>query len=217
LRYLAKVRRDLVPPFETLIRQPHRPLIRDHVLSFGAVSTVLEVGCGRGANLYGLARSGASPALLGVDLSALAVSQAREELALRGVVPLRLEVATATDLSAFPDRSADVVFSDAVLMYVPPRELALALGEMLRVARLGIVVSGWHAERPEGEEPSLYDEGTWIHDLSASLRRLACGNVRVIRYPDGVWSDRRWQDYGVIITAKICGPGTEVPGPVRGR
>src|SRR6201994_3972968 len=96
-------------------------------------STVLDLACGRGA--YGLLiakETGAS--LIGVDFSAQALPEAREQAARRGVrdAPFRLGELTATGL---PDTSVEAVLCTDAIQF--PDEPSVAYDEIRRVLRPG--------------------------------------------------------------------------------
>jgi len=137
--------------------------------------------------------------LAGLDVSRAAVRVARRELATRGLRGVTLHVGDITSMEMFRDGQFDVVLADAVLMYLPPKEIGRALGEMLRVARRGLLLSTWHVEIEEGVTPWLYDEGTWIYDYRRVVPHCRSVDVRVRRYPDGAWTDARWRKWGCLI------------------
>ncbi len=197
LRYLLN-KGAYVPAFETLIKQPHRTLVRDAVLALDPRS-VLDVGCGRGANLFLLSQARPDLQLIGTDVSEQAITSSRAELERHGIVNVRLEVADAMKLSAFSDNSIDVLLADAVLMYVPPRQIERTLGEMLRVCRRGLVLSTWQSKVAGA---GICDEGMWIYDYGQLLGRLGNLRLETATYPDGAWSDVRWRRYGVIYTVR---------------
>lgn len=191
-------RREYVPDFEALVSRPHRHHLLDALDAFGSWRSALEVGCGKGANLYLLARRNRGLRLAGVDVNPLAIEQAGAELAQRDVREVHLEVADATNVKAVADGSFDVVFSDAVLMYVPPADISAAMSEMLRIARLGVVVSTWHRDSRPEEEPCWYDEGTWVYDYRR-LFKEQYGTLEILPYPPGTWQDARWCRYGCLV------------------
>jgi ubiquinone/menaquinone biosynthesis C-methylase UbiE len=104
-------------------------------------STLLDLACGRGA--YGLLvakQAGAS--LIGVDFSAQALAEAREQAAQIGVrnASFRTGELTATGL---PDASAEAVLcTDAIQL---PGEPAVAYHEIRRVLRPGgrVALTSW--------------------------------------------------------------------------
>lgn len=193
-----------VLPFETLIEQPRRAFLVDAVAAFAEVRSVLEVGCGRGANLYLISKALPHASLIGIDISSSAIAGARSDLAAHGVSNVRLDVDDFLDLSDFADSSVDVVVADAVLFYVPPSHIGRAVEEILRVAARGAVLCTWDLQVEGNREPWSYDDGAWIYDL----RRLlgpARANVVVERVPvpREVWPDKRWRQYGVILKLTI--------------
>jgi len=98
---------------------------------------VLDVGCGPGSITLGLAAVVAPAEVVGVDLQAAQVEQARALAAERSVANARFEVANVYELP-FPNASFDAVLAHTVLMGL--REPVLALRELRRVLRPGGVV-----------------------------------------------------------------------------
>jgi SAM-dependent methyltransferase len=104
-------------------------------------STLLDLACGRGA--YGLLitkETGAS--LIGVDFSAQALAEAREQAARMGVgnASFRIGALTATGL---PDASVEAVLCTDAIQF--PDEPAIAYGEIRRVLKPGgrVVLTCW--------------------------------------------------------------------------
>ena len=126
-------------------------------------STLLDLACGRGA--YGLlvAKQAGAP-LIGVDFSAQALAEAREQAARMGVsnASFRVGELTATGL---PDASVDAVLCTDAIQF--PDEPAIAYEEIRRVLKPGgrVVLTCW--------EPFDRDD----ERLSPRLRRanLAAG------------------------------------------
>lgn len=192
-----------VPAFEDLIQQPHRGALVDTVLKLGCIMSLLEVGCGRGANLYLLSRAIPGITLYGVDISSAAIAQARRELEVRSVPGVQLDEGSGDALTAFGNRSMDVVVADAVTMYLPPPRISHVLQEMLRVARKAIVIGAWHFDASANTEPYLYTEGAWVYDYRRLLEQCICVRAKIDPYPDSVWSNERWNRYGVLVTVYL--------------
>jgi ubiquinone/menaquinone biosynthesis C-methylase UbiE len=93
--------------------------------------SVLEIGCGNGADGVMFAKNGAE--YTGVDLTKTAVEATRKSFEIEGLDGT-FQVENAERLS-FPDQSFDIVYSYGVLHHTP--DPARAIGEVLRVLRPG--------------------------------------------------------------------------------
>lgn len=109
------------------------PFWRDFYARY-PVESVLEVGCGNGANLIWAV----APKRAGVDVNAGAIlaAQTRAPGALLMVVP-------ATHLP-FPDASYDLVFTAGVLIHQGPADLPFVMDEMWRVSSRYLLVIEYH-------------------------------------------------------------------------
>jgi len=95
---------------------------------------VLDAGCGPGSITVGLAQVVYPGEVIGVDLQAAQVEEARALAAERGIGNVRFETADLYGLP-FPDRAFDAVFSHGVVMHL--REPLRAIAEMRRVLKQG--------------------------------------------------------------------------------
>lgn len=204
-----------VPDLDTLITRPHRAQLLDALDGLGEWRSALEVGCGRGANLYLLSRRHPQATLTGIDVSASVIKQTRLEFARRGLPTVNLHIADAMDLSAFPSGGFDVVFSDAVHMYVPPASIVAALRETLRISRLGAVISTWHENAAADKQPWRYDEGTWVYDYQRLFMENFGLAVELMPYSADAWGDARWRRYGCLLRVRFSdsGQGRGYAGP----
>ena len=123
-------------PFPSL---PHKNALQEafevptlvRLLRLPAGRDVLEIGCGRGVALPPLARLTRPRRLVGVDVDAAALADARDHLAAEGVAAQLVE-ADARSLP-FPDASFDVVVDFGTCYHIERAEQALA--EIARVLR----------------------------------------------------------------------------------
>jgi SAM-dependent methyltransferase len=142
--------------------------------------TLVDLACGRGA--YGLLIARATQArLIGVDFSAQAITEAREQATTLGVDHAEFQVGDLTR-SGLPDGIADAVLCTDSIQF--PDEPAQAYAEIRRVVKSAgrIALTCW--------EPTGRDDGR----LSARMRRadLAAG-LEHAGFTEIEWDERpRW-------------------------
>jgi pseudaminic acid biosynthesis-associated methylase len=143
------------------------------------VSSVLEVGANVGINLHGL-RHVLGP---GVELTALepnptAAARLRDDdaLGLARVIEGRADAIDA------PDDAFDLVFTNGVLIHIPPAGLAPAMREICRVARRFVLCSEYFSHAPvevpyHGQDGMLWkrDFGSQYLDVCPGLSPRAYG------------------------------------------
>jgi SAM-dependent methyltransferase len=93
---------------------------------------VLDAGCGVGSIALDVAPEVAPGRVVGIDVDAGQIEQARSTAAERGIDNAEFQTGSVLELP-FEDASFDVVYSNAVLMYLPDPVRVLA--EMRRVLR----------------------------------------------------------------------------------
>lgn len=121
---------------------PHRSFLVERICKFSP-NSVLEIGCACGPNLYHIAKKFPEAEVRGIDINPMAVQKGNEWFKEEGISNVELEVGEAQELKQFGDKRFDVVFTDAVLIYVSPDEIKQVVKEMLRIGRV-IVLNEWH-------------------------------------------------------------------------
>jgi ubiquinone/menaquinone biosynthesis C-methylase UbiE len=87
--------------------------------------TAVDVGCGRGAVLFPLARAvGSAGRVVGVDLSPRMIELTGQEAELQGLTTVELRVMDAAALE-LPPGQADIVTASLVLFFLPDPQVAL--------------------------------------------------------------------------------------------
>jgi SAM-dependent methyltransferase len=142
-------------------------------------STLLDLACGMGA--YGLLiaqRTGAS--LTGVDFSAQALAEAREQAARMGVRGASFLVGELT-ATGVPDASADAVLCTDAIQF--PDEPARAYDEIRRVLRPGgrVALTCWE---PLDRDDERISPRIRRADLGAGLRQAGFTDVEVRDRPE---------------------------------
>jgi ubiquinone/menaquinone biosynthesis C-methylase UbiE len=155
---------------------------QEMLLANCAHAEVLEYGCGQGSQAFELARHGAR--VTGIDISDVAIEQARERARREGLDGLTFQVMNAEHLE-FPDSRFDLVCGSAILHHL---DLEHAYSQLTRVlAPSGTAVfseplghnpfiNAYRAMTPhlrtEDEHPLL------MHDLQLARSYFRAGRIR---------------------------------------
>jgi SAM-dependent methyltransferase len=155
---------------------------------------LLDLACGRG--WYGLEIAGQTGArLIGVDFSAEAVRQAREQAALRGNGDAEFRTGDLT-ASGLPDGSVNAVLCTDSIQF--PEEPDAAYRELRRVLVPGgrVVLTGWEPVQPIDERLSPRMRRV---DFAAGLRAAGFAEIAVRDRPR--WRERElalWQEAAAL-------------------
>jgi SAM-dependent methyltransferase len=96
---------------------------------------VLDYGCGPGHDLVGFGAWSRPARLIGMDVSASSLAEAKARLALHASPAELIQLDTASGRLPLPDASVDHVHTSGVLHHVP--DIGQVLGELRRVLRPG--------------------------------------------------------------------------------
>jgi SAM-dependent methyltransferase len=157
-------------------------------------STLLDLACGRGA--YGLLitkETGAS--LIGVDFSAQALAEAREQAARMGVGNASFSIGALT-ATGLPDASVEAVLCTDAIQF--PDEPAIAYGEIRRVLKPGgrVVLTCWEPLGRDDERLSLKIRRA---NLAVGLQQSGFTAVEVRSRPSWLARERALWDEAVTI------------------
>ncbi len=186
---------------------PHREWFANRIMSGLETNQdedphLVEIGCGWGPNLAVLSRHERSLRLTGVDISPASILEGKKRLTELGLKNITLIEMQGDDLSLFKNASADVVFTDAVLLYVGPDKIKRVIREMLRVARSRLVILEMH-DQGAGSE-GRYTKDGWLRDYAALFSPFVGENaVRLQKLPSGLRTAGRWPQYGTLIEVDL--------------
>ncbi|HXF44200.1 MAG TPA: class I SAM-dependent methyltransferase [Candidatus Paceibacterota bacterium] len=185
---------------EQSLAHPHRKILIEKIIKYSPTS-VLEVGCASGPNLVLLAQKLPQAKLEGIDISPSAIETGRRYLELQKIKNVRLAVGNILNLKKFADKSFDVVFTDAVLIYVDKNKIENVLKEMVRVARKAVVLNEWLTD----SEKSAY-VGHWAHNYKNLFKKIMPNaEFALTKVKPDVWAGD-WATYGYIIEAEWSNP-----------
>jgi ubiquinone/menaquinone biosynthesis C-methylase UbiE len=198
---------------------PHRTFLAEKIGEFSQVRNILEIGCASGPNLYNIARKFPDADLRGIDINPMAVQKGNEWLRQDGISNVKLEVGRVQELAQFADKSFDVVFTDAVLIYISPREIEEAVKEILRISRavvlcewqlfsvwLALLFNAYYCLRLKSEAFKFKSSshgffvGHWVRDYRILFKEFVPQeNICISKIPKEMWDDKGWQTWGAII------------------
>jgi pseudaminic acid biosynthesis-associated methylase len=127
----------------------------DGLLNRHPIRSVLEVGCGQGANLAPISRRIDATDVWGVDVGVEALERARAH------VPGANLVRSSARRLPFRDGLVDLAFTVGVLIHQPEESIAEVVDEIVRCSGRYVLWAEYHAEQTEevpyhGEPGSLF-------------------------------------------------------------
>ncbi len=141
-------------------------------------STVLEAGCGVGAQTVPLARNSPGARITAVDVSAASLGQARERVAAAGLTNVKFRQADAYGLP-FDESSFDHVFVCFLLEHLrDPAAMLAGLRRVLRPGGTATVIEGDHGST------LFHPDNAAAHDAircQVELQRTAGGDAMIGR------------------------------------
>jgi ubiquinone/menaquinone biosynthesis C-methylase UbiE len=181
----------------------HRPFLIDKISTLSPISSILEIGCNCGPNLYLLAKKFPDAEIRGIDINPIAVQRGNEWFAQDGIKNVQLMVGKADELAQFKDRSFDIVFTDAVLIYIGPDKIKKVIKGMLRITGKALTLLEWHSFGRAADPRGVY-VGHWMRDYISLLKEFVPQeDVHVTKIPEELWEDKYWQRYGGIVEVDL--------------
>lgn len=171
-----------------VINHPHRQLIINELAKLQWRS-LLEVGCGAGANLVRIRQQWPAAEVGGIDINREAITVAQKYLPNARY----MDVCDPRDIF-LSDKSVDVVMSDACLIYFGRWEIRKALRDMKRVARNHLLLCELHSEK------RVWGSRYHVHNYRKLLENLDCFNIQITKIPKAAWPGTPWEEWGHIIT-----------------
>jgi ubiquinone/menaquinone biosynthesis C-methylase UbiE len=189
--------KDAKSGFLESLSHPHRRFLIRRILFYSPIENALEIGCDSGVNLCLLALEKPDTKLYGIDINKKVIEKGRNIIEEMGINNVFLSCGRADSLGSFCDKSVDVVFTDAVLMYIGPDRIYSVIGEIIRVARKAIIFNEWHIKSPDGRK---YIYGHWAYDYQLLLSRyFSPGDVKITKITRELWDNDEWSSFGHVI------------------
>ena len=200
---------DWIKGYRDSQNHSHRTCLVETISKFNP-SSILEVGCNCGPNLYLLAKKFPDAKIMGIDINPIAVQKGNEWLAQEGILNVKLLEGKADELGQFQDKSFDIVFTDAVLIYIGPDKIKEVMEEMIRITRRTLILMEWHSFEPDHKDPKglgAYYTGLWKREYVALLKQFVPEEqISVTKITGGIWPEKNWEEVGAVIEV-LCDKG----------
>jgi len=181
----------------------HRRFLLERIADFSPISSILEIGCNCGPNLYIMTQKFPGIEIQGIDINPVAIQKGKELFASEGISNVKLSVGKAGELRQFQDKSFDIVLTDAVLIYIGRDKIQGIIKEMVRVAVKGLVLVEQHTFKPSNKDRhglGIRHCGLWQRDYAALLKQFVTEEqIRITKITEDMWADPEWKETGAII------------------
>lgn len=119
---------------------PHRRWLADNIIkycepNYPGATCILELGCGWGPNLITISNLVNDISLVGLDINRHSIKIGREVLTKLNICNVELRQMKASDLVEIKENFFDIVFTDAVLLYIAPDQIEKVIKNLIRIAR----------------------------------------------------------------------------------
>lgn len=194
-RDLSEIRVD----FENL-NHPHRQFLLEKISTLQPFSRILEIGCNYGPNLYLLAKRFPKTEIIGIDINPLSTSEGNRWLTQKNISNVKLLVDKTDYLNQLPNKSFDIVFTDATLMYIGPDKIKKTIQEMIRITRRAIILFEWHCENNDLYGLGAYHFGQWKRNYINLFKQFVSKKqICLTKIPKEIWLAKDWQELGYLI------------------
>lgn len=195
-RWWAKRKIDWKTSYLDTWDHPHRYYITA-VLKRLSWRSLIEIGCGPGANLVNIVRNIPEVQVGGVDVNPEAI-----ELAKKTFTGGLFKVNSADDIM-LSDKATDVTLSDMTLIYVDPFNIGRYVKEMKRITRKYVVLCEFNSKSRWQRLKIKITTGYNAYDWKKVLEKHGFYDIVVSPLPQQAWPDVKNPNLRTIITAKV--------------
>lgn len=177
------------------LNHPHREFLIDRISNCASFKNILEIGCASGPNLYLLSKRFSDIKLYGIDISKQAVICGRNWFKTQNIKNIYISSGRAENLNRFSDKSIDIIFTDATLIYVGPDKIKKVASEMVRVAKKSIILLEHRSEKENAL--GRYNDGNWLRNYKALFQPFA-KRIKITKISPQLW-EGDWRYFGYLV------------------
>jgi ubiquinone/menaquinone biosynthesis C-methylase UbiE len=179
------------------LNHPHRIILIEKISDFYPFESALELGCASGVNLFLLSKKFPKAKFYGIDISKKAIEIGKGFLKNQKVKNVFLKHGKIEDIKKFKEKSIDIIFTDATLIYVDPKIISCIVEKMIKVAKKAIILCEQHTDTV-----SFYND-VWIHNYRKLFSKfIPEEKIKFTKISPKIWSGN-WGNFGYIIEVKL--------------
>jgi len=178
---------------EKALEHSHRKLLLQIIDRYSPFKKVLEIGCASGPNLILLSPKYPETEFLGIDISENAVRVGRNYIKNHNIPNVNLRAGNTDEIKKLPDKSFDIMFTDAMLIYIGPEKIKEVLKEMVRVAKKAVIIVEWWSDKPYD-----YVADHWAYNWEVLFEKIGVPDIKITRLDDQSWGGE-WAKRGCIV------------------
>lgn len=166
---------------------PHRKQIVNILRKLQPWSSLLEIGCGSGANLYRIRKKFIGAELIGTDVNTDEIRFATKKMSEN-----KYAIGAIEDIDI---PKVDIILCDAVLLYVEPLNIQEVMKKITENARKAIILVEWLGKDKLG----TVEEDHWARNYPELLKDYGWKT----RMKKVIWPEsEQWQKNGKIFVAQ---------------
>ncbi len=179
---------------------PHRQIIVD-LLRETNPESVLELGCGYGQNLYNIKKAFPNARVVGIDENRLRIVLGKSKMEEEGL-DIKMSIGNIFT-EEFPEKSFDVVLTDATLLMIKmtEEEIKSVIQKIVKTARKMIVLVEWHNFNVK--LPGLDVGERFVRNYVELLNMFGVKDIKLRKITEEEWASPNWHTVGFFITAKL--------------
>jgi SAM-dependent methyltransferase len=181
------------------INPPHRELLVNTILRHNP-SSVLEIGCNVGVNLYKINKLSPKTLCCGIDINPLAIHYGMQKIRAENMSEVWLLNIGADKMDKLGTmKSFDVIFSDAALIYIGDDKIDKVFAEISKRVKKAVVFCERHI--PNMGYKAVYKDGLWNRDYCQLVSEYLSDftHKKEIKIGKDVWPE--WSENGYIVEA----------------
>ena len=184
---------DWIQGYMKSVNHPHRQVILDALEILEPFESLIEVGCSTGPNLYCIGTKYNEVKLHGIDINPHVVAEAQKWKKRN----TKIYLGSISKIDA-PDKSYDILLSDAVMLYVGKVSIRKVLNEFERVTKKGMIFVEWFDESLQGVIKDFH----WARNYPKLLEEIGFKTVCHRKLTKEEWPTPKWYKHGCITVAR---------------
>lgn len=176
---------------------PHRLKLLSILRESQPFDNVLEIGCGKGTNIFLFAKHFPDVVYKGVDINKNNVKYANSYTVKNSFTNITFNFANIIHLSDIADKSFDILVCDAVLIYVDDNLINSVASEFIRIAKKKIVLVDFHDENTNSK--GYQHNKIWVRNYYKLFENC---DVKMSKIEKDTWT-KQWELYGRFIDISL--------------